>query len=89
MIRGFTPASGWCPHRRRGHRDLDTELFSPVSPKGPGQRRADEAKTAGKTCAVRRPCASRALATAHQYAIWGGMHEEELKRTVPKLPLPE
>ncbi|MER6976636.1 WhiB family transcriptional regulator [Streptomyces carpinensis] len=74
------------PARRgRGHRDLDTELLSPVSPKGPGQHRADEAKTAGKTCPVRRPCASRALATAHQYGIWGGTHEEELKRTVPKL----
>ncbi|MGW7530281.1 WhiB family transcriptional regulator [Streptomyces sp. NPDC054783] len=67
---------GWCPHGRRGHRDLDTELFFPVSPKGPGQCRADEAKSAGKTCPVRRSCASRAFATAHQYGIWCGMHEE-------------
>jgi WhiB family redox-sensing transcriptional regulator len=61
-----------------GCRDLDTELFFPVSPKGPGRRQADEAKAVCKTCPVRRQCASWALATAQAHGIWGGMDEEEL-----------
>jgi WhiB family redox-sensing transcriptional regulator len=58
--------------------DLDTELFFPISPKGPGQRQADEAKAVCKTCPVQRQCATWALATAQEYGIWGGMDEEEL-----------
>ncbi|MFF0305583.1 WhiB family transcriptional regulator [Streptomyces sp. NPDC004562] len=60
-----------------GCRGLDTELFFPAGPKGPGRRQADEAKAVCRMCPVRRQCASWALATAQQYGIWGGMDEEE------------
>ncbi|MFE7169831.1 WhiB family transcriptional regulator [Streptomyces sp. NPDC057616] len=63
-----------------GCRGLDTELFFPAGPKGPGRREADEAKAVCKTCPVRRQCASWALATAQEYGIWGGMDEEERVR---------
>ncbi|MEV6297026.1 WhiB family transcriptional regulator [Streptomyces sp. NPDC051896] len=61
----------------------------PCEPEGPRPAPGRRSEVRGQTCPVRRPCVSRALATAHQYTIWCGMHEEELKRTVPKLPLPE
>lgn len=61
-----------------GCRDLDTELFFPVSPKGPGRRQADEAKAVCETCTVRRQCARWALATAQEHGIRGGLDEEEL-----------
>jgi WhiB family redox-sensing transcriptional regulator len=63
-----------------GCRGLDTELFFPAGPKGPGRRQADEAKAVCKTCPVRRQCGSWALATAQEYGIWGGMDEEERVR---------
>lgn len=63
-----------------GCRGLDTELFFPAGPKGPGRREADEAKAVCQTCPVRQQCASWALATAQEYGIWGGMDEEERVR---------
>jgi len=60
-----------------GCRGLDTELFFPAGPKGPGRRQADEAKAVCGTCPVRRQCGSWALDTAQAYGIWGGMDEEE------------
>ena len=50
-------------------RDLDTELFFPVGPEGPGRRQGDEAKAVCKPCPVRRQCASWAVTTAQQYGI--------------------
>lgn len=60
-----------------GCRGLDTELFFPAGPRGPGRRQADEAKAVCRACPVRRQCGSWALATAQEYGIWGGMDEEE------------
>jgi WhiB family redox-sensing transcriptional regulator len=69
-----------------GCRGLDTELFFPAGPKGPGRREADEAKAVCKTCPVRRQCASWALAKAQEYGIWGGMDEEERVRARRRKP---
>ncbi|WP_030905067.1 WhiB family transcriptional regulator [Streptomyces sp. NRRL F-5126] len=62
---------------RAACRDLDTELFFPVGPDGPGRHQAEKAKAVCKTCPVRRQCADWALTTAQEYGIWGGMEAEE------------
>lgn len=67
--------------QRAACRDLDPELFFPVSEKGPGARQADRAKAVCARCPVRAACLEYALDNALDHGIFGGTTETE-RRTL-------
>jgi WhiB family transcriptional regulator, redox-sensing transcriptional regulator len=62
---------------RAACRDIDAELFFPVSSHGPGLRQTEQAKEICRACPVLTPCARLALASGQEYGVWGGLDEEE------------
>ena len=56
-------------------RDLDTNIFFPVSEEDAGSARAICA-----TCPVRELCLEFALATHQEDGVWGGLTESERRR---------
>jgi WhiB family redox-sensing transcriptional regulator len=56
---------------------VDPDLFFPLGTAGPALRQVDEAKRICRTCPVRTPCLTWALAQENSSGIWGGTTEEE------------
>lgn len=63
--------------QRAACRDVDPELFFPVSDTGPGARQADQAKAVCARCPVREQCLDYALDTGLDHGIFGGTTETE------------
>lgn len=59
-------------------RDLDSDLFFPVSDEAAQQ--VEEAKAVCVGCQVREDCLAYALATGQWAGIWGGYTAEERRR---------
>ena len=59
-------------------RDLDSDLFFPVSDEAAEQ--VEEAKAVCAGCQVREDCLVYALATGQWAGIWGGYTAEERRR---------
>ncbi|MEW9551654.1 WhiB family transcriptional regulator [Nonomuraea sp. NPDC050783] len=83
--------------RRAACRDLDPELFFPISVEGPSRSQVEQAKTVCHGCPVRRPCLDYALSTCQAYGVWGGTDPDQRRElssaaarrpeTVPARPL--
>ncbi|OLT42162.1 transcription factor WhiB [Saccharomonospora sp. CUA-673] len=58
-------------------RDVDPELFFPISDRGPGAQQAAEAKAICGRCPVRDRCLSYALDAGLDFGIFGGLTQEE------------
>lgn len=63
--------------QRAACRDLDPELFFPVSEIGPGAHQADRAKSVCAGCPVRTACLEYALDNGLDHGIFGGTTETE------------
>jgi WhiB family redox-sensing transcriptional regulator len=66
---------GW--RARAACRNLDPDLFFPVSTTGPALGQIEAAKAVCRGCTARTECLEFALATNQEAGIWGGMSEDE------------
>lgn len=62
---------------RAACRDLDPELFFPISTMGAAVTQVEAATQICRRCPVRLPCLRWALETGQDAGIWGGLTEEE------------
>jgi len=58
-------------------RDVDPDLFFPVSTSGASVRQIEEAKQVCRTCPVCGPCLQWALERGENAGVWGGTTEDE------------
>ncbi|MGW3248766.1 WhiB family transcriptional regulator [Streptomyces sp. NPDC001070] len=58
-------------------REVDPELFFPISGSGLGRVQIDEAKAVCRRCPVMARCLEWALAAGHVDGVWGGTTESE------------
>jgi WhiB family redox-sensing transcriptional regulator len=58
-------------------REVDPELFFPISGNGLGLVQIDEAKAVCRRCPVMTRCLEWALAAGHVDGVWGGTTEGE------------
>jgi WhiB family redox-sensing transcriptional regulator len=58
-------------------RDVDPELFFPVSASGASVPQIEEAKQVCRTCPVRAACLRWALERGENAGVWGGTTEDE------------
>lgn len=65
---------------RAACRDVDPELFFPVTEKGPGARQAEQAKAMCAGCPVRAECLRYALDNGLDHGIFGGTTETERRQ---------
>lgn len=84
MVQAPTPAisyadyadpAGWAA--LAACREMDPELFFPVTSHGPAAIQVARAKAVCARCAVRDECLQFALATGQDCGIWGGTNEDE------------
>ncbi len=71
----WTDGDDW--RLRAACRDIDPELFFPLSPDGPGVTQIQQAKAVCATCPVQPECLAFALATGQSDGVWGGLTENE------------
>jgi WhiB family redox-sensing transcriptional regulator len=76
----FPGAASW--RRLAACQSVSPELFFPVAASGRSREQTERAKAVCATCSVRRQCLQYALAANEEYGVWGGMTEEERRRTV-------
>jgi WhiB family redox-sensing transcriptional regulator len=58
-------------------RDVDPELFFPITSKGPGAFEIARARSVCRGCTVRPECLDWALDREILHGVWGGLCEEE------------
>jgi WhiB family redox-sensing transcriptional regulator len=80
----FTPASifRWAADWRRhaACRNIDPELFFPVSSSGQSMEQEERAKAVCRSCTVRRQCLEYAIAAHEAFGVWGGTTADERTR---------
>jgi WhiB family redox-sensing transcriptional regulator len=58
-------------------RDVDPELFFPLTSTGPSEYQIAKARAICSTCAVRVACLEWSLANDVTHGVWGGLSEHE------------
>jgi WhiB family redox-sensing transcriptional regulator len=58
-------------------RDVDPELFFPITSKGPGAFEIARARSVCRGCSVRPECLDWALDREILHGVWGGLSEDE------------
>jgi WhiB family redox-sensing transcriptional regulator len=58
----------------------EPDLFFPISSQGRSETDVARARAVCRSCPVRPPCLSYALASRQQHGIWGGLTEHERSR---------
>lgn len=61
-------------------RDVDPELFFPISTVGPLQTQVEAAKQVCRSCPAINQCLEWALTSDERWGVWGGTSEEERRR---------
>lgn len=59
----------------------DPDLFFPIGSTGPALLQIEEAKAACRRCPVVEICGTWALESGEKHGVWGGMSEEDRRRT--------
>ncbi|MFJ3673687.1 WhiB family transcriptional regulator [Streptomyces sp. NPDC090106] len=66
---------------RAACKEEDPDLFFPIGNSGPALLQIQEAKAVCRRCPVLERCASWALESGEVHGVWGGMSENERRRT--------
>ena len=61
--------------------NVDPELFFPVGKAAPARQQIEEAKAVCHRCEVRESCLDWALTAGQDQGVWGGLSEDERRRT--------
>jgi WhiB family transcriptional regulator, redox-sensing transcriptional regulator len=62
---------------RAACRNVDPELFFPLTFSGPSQRQTEQALAVCTTCSVRSACLDWAIANDVVHGVWGGLSEDQ------------
>lgn len=68
--------------------NVDPELFFPVGKAAPARQQIEEAKAVCHRCPVRESCLDWALTAGQDQGVWGGLSEDERRRTRRRYHVP-